>query len=152
MPHGLYFVTLCVEPRLPVLVDVTADAVHAELLDAEGSGIWQQRTFVIMPDHVHLLFRLGDKLTLSQAIARLKVNTRDLLGSRHTRWQQNFYDHKLRAEEPLEPVFRYIHQNPYAAGLIPLTEKWPHYFCCAEDRRWFEPLTDDGRPMPEWLR
>ncbi len=66
-------------------------------------------------------------------------------------WRGNFYDHRLRANESAEPVIRYIFMNPYAAKLIQPGERWPWFYCCAEDWTWFSGLTDSGQPYPEWL-
>jgi REP element-mobilizing transposase RayT len=104
-----------------------------------------------MPDHVHLFVTLGGRLTLSQCVARLKTKTRVMLELQNAKWQLNFYDHHLRAADSIEAVIRYIHGNPYRAGLIGHKEVWPYFFCRPEDWSWFEKTTDSGQPFPEWL-
>lgn len=116
-----------------------------------ADGSWFLRCATIMPDHVHLFFTLGERLTLSQSIARLKARTRLLLPS-SIRWQDNFYDHQLRPSDSAESVIRYIFQNPYRAGLLASPAIWPFFHCQADDWSWFAPLTDTGQPVPEWLQ
>jgi len=41
--------------------------------------------------------------------------------------------------------------NPYRAGLLTPIERWPGYYCCEEDWAWFEKMTNDRAPVPEWL-
>jgi hypothetical protein len=36
--------------------------------------------------------------------------------------------------------------------LIQPIDRWPHFYCCEEDSEWFDGLTDDGQPFPEWLQ
>jgi len=115
-------------------------------------GCWTLRCFTVMPDHVHLFFTLGERLTLSQAVARLKTKTHARVRLFGTDWQNNFYDHKIRPNDSMESITRYIYLNPYQAGLIPLIDIWPYFYCCEEDRKWFDRLTGDRLPFPGWLQ
>ena len=105
-----------------------------------------------MPDHLHLFFALGNGLSLSRTIARLKATTRKEIRDSGADWQSNFYDHKLREADSVEQVIRYIHLNPFRKGLVGEGENWPHFRCGAEDWDWYRKVADDGRPFPEWLR
>jgi REP element-mobilizing transposase RayT len=151
LPGANYFVTVCLEPRLPVLAGATASSLLTEVRTMQSDAVWILRCATVMPDHVHLFFTLGSRLTLSQAIARLKSRTKALL-SPSAKWQENFYDHQFRSSDSAEATIRYIHQNPYRAGLVRSHESWPHFHCHPDDWSWFEPLTDSGEPFPEWLR
>lgn len=147
-----YFLTLCVADRKPVLTGQRAERVLRALHASQADGCWLIRCATIMPDHVHLLIRLGAKLTLSQAIARFKVATKGVLSTAIATWQANYYDHRLRSGESVEPAIRYIHLNPYQAELIEVNEAWPWFYCAPEDWAWFNGLTDSARPFPEWLQ
>lgn len=105
-----------------------------------------------MPDHMHLFFTLGERLTLSQSIARFKTKTQTLLRPQGADWQSNFYDHRIREIDSIESVIRYIYLNPYQAGTIQQNEAWPYFYCCETDWKWFQGLTDNGQPFPEWLQ
>jgi REP element-mobilizing transposase RayT len=121
-----------------------ASALIEEALRMEADASWRLRCLTIMPDHLHLFLTLGTRLTLSQCISRLK---RVRVG-----WQDNFYDHCLRASDSVEATIRYIWMNPYQAKLIKAGEVWPHFYCCTDDWAWFSGLTHQGLPFPEWLR
>lgn len=126
--------------------------IRRELEAIEATGYWRIRGAVIMPDHLHLLVTLGDQLNLSRVIARLKTKTRRALLADGLRWQPNFYEHRLRANESAQEALRYIFLNPYRAKLLTITGAYPWYWAGADETAWFEPQLDDGRPMPEWLR
>jgi putative transposase len=146
-----YFVTLCVTPRIGILSGEVAGNIAKSAHAMSADATWDLRAFTIMPDHLHLFFTLGDRLNLSQTIARLKSNTRGSLVSASVDWQTNFYDHQLRPDDSVEATIRYIFLNPKQAGLIPASEPWGYFYCCPADWSWFETLTDAGQPFPEWL-
>ncbi len=154
IPHAEYFVTICTDQRR---VDLTAPDV-ATLVLAEMSAMtadasWQMRCAVVMPDHIHVLFILGERLTLGKCLARLKAKTSPVLAAFTSAlmWERDFFDRHIRAEEDRLSLFLYIFLNPYRAGLCARTDRWPWYFCREEDWVWFAPLLDQDRPVPEWL-
>jgi putative transposase len=151
-PGASYFITACLAAREPVLRGTIADGILAALREPEDAGIWRQRCVGVMPDHFHCLLELGSVHPLSRALGRFKTLTKDILEAASVAWQENFYDHQLRPNEPVEPVIRYIFMNPYEAGLIQPGMKWPWFYCCEEDWAWFNGLTDGGQPFPEWLK
>jgi REP element-mobilizing transposase RayT len=152
VPHANYFVTVCVNPRRDVLIPVAATALLDEAQRLTTDGAWILRCLTVMPDHAHLFFTLGERLTLSRAVARFKTKTQAFVRLRGTDWQDNFYDHQLRADDSVESIIRYIQLNPYQAGLVQWPQTWPHFYCRDEDWEWFRGLTDRGLPIPEWLQ
>lgn len=113
---------------------------------------WLIRTATVMPDHLHLLVRLGKSISLEECIKLLKGRLSPCLRAGALRWQDGFYEHQLRTDDDASAVFFYIYLNPYRAGLISETEIWPGYRCRAEDWAWFGQLTKESIPQPEWLR
>jgi hypothetical protein len=97
------------------------------------------------------LVELGTKVSLGQAMRFFKGRTSPALRETGLAWQPAYYDHRMRADESLAPVFRYIFLNPYRKGLLPVEQSWPGYWCSADDWSWFGPMTHDGGPIPEWL-
>jgi len=152
MPHADYFVTVCLQPRRSILISNVATTVMIEAQALSADGSWILRCLTVMPDHVHLFFTLGDRLTLSQAIARFKTKTQNLVRLRGADWQDNFYDHRIREVDAVESVVRYIYLNSYQAGLIHQNENWSYFYCSDEDWKWFQGRTDSGQPFPEWLQ
>jgi REP element-mobilizing transposase RayT len=129
-----------------------AQTLVAECGAMNHDATWQLRGGTIMPDHLHLLVVLGERLTLGRTISRLKSKLSLKLREARIEWERDFFDHKLRADEPLLPLFLYLYLNPYRSGLITAGQKWPHFFCAADDWNWFKDHLQDDLPPPEWLR
>jgi len=147
-----YFVTFCTEKRLGGLSTAEiAPSILAELHRMETEGVWFSRCAVVMPDHIHLLIQLADKLTLGKAVARLKAKSGSVLKAAGVRWQDGYCEHHMRPKEDRLPVFLYIYLNPYRAGLLPARKVWPWFVCGEEDRAWFMPMLDRGLIEPAWL-
>jgi len=78
-------------------------------------------TFVVMPNHVHILAGLhqpGSLLRQCQAWKRYtatRINR--LLGSSGRFWQRESWDHIVRSADEFERVRSYIAENPQRAGL-----------------------------------
>jgi putative transposase len=151
-PSSSYFLTVCTDNQKTGLIDAdVSKVIWQEITLMETDGSWQLRCAVIMPDHVHLLIRLGGLLSLGQTIQRLKAKTSPALRGKDLKWEHDFFDRKLRSDEPLLPIFLYIYLNPYRAELCKTAEKWVDYRCCEDDWGWFRPLLDQDSPPPEWL-
>ena len=117
LPHADYFLTLCVELRIAGLAGETiASALKAENPAIEAAGYWHVRGAVIMPDHLHLLVTLHEKLSLSRVIARFKSRTKATLGAASLQWQGNYYEHRLREKTDVDAVLPYLLLNPYRAA------------------------------------
>ena len=152
-PGANYFLTINLAERelgleSPPLTDATI--THWDQLEAEGH--WFFRSGIVMPDHLHLLVRLGENTSLDRCTKLLKGRLSSSLRKAGLEWQEGYYDHRLRQADDVGEVFLYIFLNPYRAGLLRETEFWPGYRCCAEDWKWFGPMTKESRPQPEWLR
>lgn len=87
--------------------------------------------FVVMPDHVHWLFRLHPAGRLSTVVAKMKrrcaraCNRR--LGSSGVFWHSGFHDWALRRDEDLAAVARSVVANPLRAGLVDRIGDYPHW-------------------------
>ena len=105
----------------------------------------------IMPDHAHLLFALGARLTIGQVMAKFKTLARD--GGHVTwHWQQDGFEHQLRTGESEEDYGFYVFMNPYRAQLLSTAQIWPWWVCPEPSQFLFlQQLNADGTPPPEWL-
>ena len=105
-----------------------------------------------MPEHVHILGTLGEKLTLSQTIAKLKVVTKPFLQIDGLTWHRNYYDHRLSRKTNTDTFARYIYLNPYRRKLLPITEQWSHWMLNKTYRPDFlEQLEANQLPPSKWL-
>jgi putative transposase len=153
-PGATYFLTLCTEDRHAGLTHTAiSERILAETHAMTTDTTWILRAATIMPDHLHLLITLGERLTLDKAANRLKAKTSALLRVHPSplAWQRGFFDHKLRADEPLFGIFLYIYLNPYRAALAERTARWPWFYCCDEDWAWFKDYLDADLPPLEWI-
>src|SRR2546426_479523 len=68
-----YFLTGCLDrPLSGLTIEPLAGTVCAKLHELETAGYWHLRTFVLMPDHFHLLATLGPRGDLSEAVRLFK--------------------------------------------------------------------------------
>lgn len=125
--------------------------LEAQRIRLETERVWRVRSWVVMPDHVHLVMTLGDGATLQECVRLFKGRLSPSLRNQNLHWQDGFHEHRLRSDEDRLPVFLYLLLNPYRAGLIIGSETWPGYYCSAEDWKWFGPLTQSRVPFPEWI-
>lgn len=153
VPGSTYFLTLCEASRKPSLTQpVIVSSVKAALDQGHERGDLPLIAAIVMPDHAHLLATLGLRLSLPRAIGKFKATTRNALSAAGLQWQENFYDHRLRHAEEVEPFARYMFLNPYRAGLLRLDETWSSWWRWGDLRFQFEDFVSRGRTVPgPWL-
>jgi putative DNA methylase len=88
---------------------------------------YQLHAWVIMPNHVHLLFT--PDVSVSKLLGSLKAASAkraNLLLGRTGRpfWQDESYDHLVRNGEEFRRIQRYIENNPVTAGLARRPEEY----------------------------
>jgi|GEM_PF-796855 len=152
-----YFLTLGIADRKTSLLEGGClGGIFAELGRLEGDGaIARLRCAVVMQDHTHLLFQLGDRINLGQIVSRLKAKTKYALERNELRWQGGYHDHRIDVDEELFPVFAYLFRNPVRAGLVDDPKQHPGWMICRGDAEWFYPeveLTNrDEAERPSWM-
>jgi putative transposase len=115
--------------RHPYLVGDAAQHAVAALDEAASRSSFDVLSYVLMPDHAHLLV-LG--LTETSNAVRLVQRFKEITGFRSKQryarpmWQRSFYDHVVRRNEDLVTIARYIVQNPIRAGLVQAEDEWPY--------------------------
>ncbi len=148
-----YFITICSHSKTHGLTDLDSGNIIKKCI----SGVQNNNDFIlycatIMPDHIHLLFQLGDQLKLGQVIAKLKSQTRHSLIENNIQWQSNFLDHHLRDGLQLERFAYYIFMNPYKKNLISIDKKWKWWIKNENyNPEFHEKLREGLIPQPEWL-
>ena len=145
--------TLCSTNRQSGLTtsQVGESILHA-LRSLQLDGDIDLHCATLMPDHVHLLFTLKERLTLGQVVGKLKSATQLALKSKHLQWQNNYFDHRLREQIPMEDFARYIFLNPYRKGLLPCNQTWPWWTLNRNYKPEFIELLNEAMyPPPEWL-
>lgn len=135
--NGAYFVTICTKDRKNLFwrENVGADIIRpktpvSELLSKYGSIVERAilsipehysgvavDQYVVMPNHVHFIVRLGETdgriisaPTLSVVVGQMKRHAAKQIG--HPVWQRSFHDHIIRNETDYREIWEYIENNP----------------------------------------
>jgi putative transposase len=121
-PSRIFFVTtktyigrrlLQSERNAHLLIDV----LRALVLE----GRFELNDFVIMPDHLHLLLTLHDKMTIEKAVQLIKGRFSHRLshefGFKGEVWQRGFAEEQVMSRGSFETHRAYIAQNPVKAGM-----------------------------------
>jgi len=138
---GFYFITICTQGRVQWLGRVVEGEMHVgaagSIVQAEWDALPRRfpglelDQFVVMPNHVHGVVRMCDKVeyhnqsrranphskpTVSAIVKTLKGATayriRASAVAGEFGWQKSFYDSIVRDEEMLNEVRNYIVNNP----------------------------------------
>lgn len=134
----VYAVTTCVEGRLKRLVPdphhpngaiERAEIIVSCLRWLHLEGRITCHGYVVMPDHVHIVFALGHLQTLSGVMGSFgSFTARQLNALDRTKrrfWQSGFYDHAIRNHEDLRAKIDYVLANPVRRGYVLSPEDWP---------------------------
>ena len=129
---SFYFVTVCCRDGRKVFTAPTTVQPVFDCLDWLSKNRWiELHCCMVMPDHVHFVFRLVGKRTLSQVMKSFKQFTARRLnqqaGTRGPVWQRQFYDHLVRSDESLREIVRYCWFNPVRAGLAKDPKDYPYW-------------------------
>jgi putative transposase len=109
---------------MPAIARVVMDAIVAGEGRFHG---YELHSFVIMPNHVHLL--VTPNVVATSWLGPLKGFTareaNKILSRNGHFWQDESYDHLVRSAEEFQRIQRYIENNPVKAGLAAKAEEFP---------------------------
>ena len=121
----IYFVTICVANREPVLANERAfRAFNAAVTKLQH---WTVLAAVLMPDHLHVIASPRDarEAKLGNFSAALKRWIRRELNAAWN-WQPGCFDRLLRSDESLHEKWLYVQDNPVRAGLVKRWADWAY--------------------------
>ncbi len=108
------------QPRIAQLVEDALRFYHGQR--------YELRAWVVMPNHVHALFKVG-ATPMSRVVEDWKKFTakeaNKVLGRRGTFWQADYWDTFMRNEEHEMKSRHYIENNPAKALLVRDPKDWP---------------------------
>ena len=136
--NGAYFITICTKDRKPILGHIVGGgALDAPLIVLTNVGEIAQKyilssnripgicvdKFVIMPDHIHLIIRVNETVSIGTWRAPSPTNTAiPHFVSTFKRfchrevgaviYQRSYYDHVIRNQKDYEEIWEYIENNP----------------------------------------
>ena len=85
---------------------------------------WHATIFLLMPDHLHAILSFPALKSMSRVIGEWKRYQTKELG---VRWQENFFDHRLRNDAEANLKYDYIRNNPVVKGLCRQPDDWLWY-------------------------
>jgi putative transposase len=172
IPWHAHYLTFSCFRRQPFFSGKHAPLWFLEALEVarrlERFHLW---SYVVMPEHAHLLIWPGEDYSISRILWRLKKPVADraiefvkarhpdflrrmehrTAGGRiaHSFWQAGGgYDRNLWTAKEIREKIRYIHENPVRRGLVEDARHWPWSSC----RAWLdgvdEPLRIDKESIP----
>ena len=111
--------------RRPEIAELVVGAIHYQ---AESLGRYHLHSYVVMPNHVHLLVTPCvpvSRLThsLKRFTAREANRILDITGKPF--WQDESYDHLVRDDAEFQRIARYIEWNPVKSGMVATPEEFP---------------------------
>lgn len=133
--NGAFFITICTQNRRKILSNIVGDGfpvpkAHGTVAEEMIHQIPAKYpavsvdTYVIMPDHIHLLLRIDQtpgtgnpSPTLGNIIGWYKYQVTKQLNAKYGRqgvriFQRSYYDHVIRNEQDYNEVWEYIENNP----------------------------------------
>ena len=133
VPGGAYLITTVTNDRVRVFAnDGNVRLLLDTLRQAKPLHLYAMLGYAIMPDHVHLVIRLGETSRLDRLMQSIKWNyTRNYkrdhgLNGSLSLWQAGYWDHLVRDESDLEACLAYVHYNPVKHGLCQDAADYPH--------------------------
>jgi len=109
--------------RLPAIAEVVVEAI----LWRDGRE-YDLCAWVVMANHVHLVFRQRDGWPLAVVMRRLKsysaLQANRLLGRSGAFWGREYWDTMLKFDEHLERAVQYVICNPVNAGVVDEPQKY----------------------------
>ena len=123
----VYFVTICVAKRRPVLAN--ENAFSAFKAAAARLRSWTILSAILMPDHLHFIATPTEdrEAKVGNLSAAIKRWMRQELNA-SWKWQAGSFDRLIRREESLQEKWLYVEENPVRAGLVSRREDWPYRY------------------------
>jgi putative transposase len=129
----------------------SASLLIETLFDYRANGKYQLHEFVVMPNHIHLLFTPAPELTLERVMqfvkGRLFVSRWKATWPSLGIWERGYVDHRIRDMRDYMSHRDYIHQNPVRRGLATLPEDFP--YSSANPKFELDPLPQGLKPAAE---
>ena len=120
-----FFITICCRPQgfNQLCLPKTGPRLLESFATYHKENRWFCSLVVLMPDHLHALIQIPERLKFSNVIRSWKSFSTKTMG---IRWHHGFFDHRIRRSESLTEKWAYMEMNPVRAGLIQNPADWPY--------------------------
>ncbi len=120
--------------------DAAANIVIGSLNHLHDTKVIRSFAWVVMPDHLHWVIRLGE-IPLVTVMRRLKNWTGRELNRLHqckgrSVWQRGFHDRAVTRDGGLGRAAKYLVGNPVKAGLVDRYGDYPYLFIGDLEPEW----------------
>ena len=111
-----------------------AALLMAALRRGKESNAFELGSWVIMPNHVHVLLHPNEPLPrIVGSIKRFSAREANrVLGRAGPFWSKDYFDRWIRDRNHAHRVQRYIENNPGKAGLCASPDQWPYSSASAD--------------------
>ena len=118
-----FFITTVTWARRPLFIsDPLAAMLLQTLQRLRDEQILRVHSFVIMPDHLHVILTPSPLKSLERSMQFLKgrfsFRVKKELGNNLEIWEKSFTNHRVRDMWDYTRHREYIHQNPVKCGLV----------------------------------
>lgn len=152
---GVFFFTVVTHNRTPLFTNETrVETLRMALRDVINNRPFVIDAMVILPDHLHCIWRLPDgdsdfsgrwreiKKSVSKAVS-VRPNEHC---TQHV-WQRRFWEHAIRNDKDWRRHVAYIHYNPVKHGYVTRPADWPwSSFARAVARGWHDSTWGESEP------
>lgn len=126
-PGNFFHLRVRVDPaqRVPLTEPTLARGLLDSVEFYHARGRWWLGLMVLMPDHLHALAAFPCEEDMAKVVGDWK---RWHVTRHGVRWQENFFDHRVREDErgeQLQIQADYLLNNPVAKGLCVHPGDWP---------------------------
>ncbi len=126
-----FFVTSSITGKRNLLQSDRSAGLFVDVLyDYRSQRKYLLHSFVVMPDHFHILVTLGLEISIERAIQFIKggfaFRAGRELGFRAPVWERGFSEVRIYEAEALARIREYIAQNPVKRGLAKIPSEHAH--------------------------
>ncbi|MFC6645915.1 transposase [Granulicella cerasi] len=121
---GHHFITFSCHSRKPYLATPQTRDIFLHCLEKIRSRYeFRIDSFVVMPEHVHMLVTEPKVTDLSVVMRALKLSVTQQV-EQSPFWLPRFHDFNVLTDTKVMEKRRYIHRNPVSRGLVTRPEDW----------------------------
>jgi REP element-mobilizing transposase RayT len=133
-PGYCYFITASTFNRQTTFTDPACCQIVFDCINwLEKEKRLECYSSIVMPEHIHLVIKLGSGQTLPRVMQSLKGYTakkiNELKGQKGHIWQDQYYDRLIRKEEDMRHIILYCYENPVRRNLVQEPKDYPCWRC-----------------------
>jgi putative transposase len=131
---GYYFFTLVTYQRCPIFSNPEkVEQLKIAINKVKKKYPFSLNAIVILPDHLHCLWKLPEKdnnfsmrWRLIKRYFSMEMDTSVNHRKEKEVWQRRFWEHAIRDVNDWQKHMDYIHYNPVKHGLVRMPSDWQH--------------------------